>query len=116
MSGIAVESCGFGNLSLELHSADFGIFGASQTPSLVSAPKIPKNYESQTKNPSIVFHAIRALRESNINFVKINKGLRGSILDKKSGYGRYEQGNKTDSLLTKRVASLPDLSLKDKHA
>ncbi len=42
------------NSSLELHSADFGIFGASQTPSLVSAPKIPKNYESQTENPSVV--------------------------------------------------------------
>ncbi len=45
--------CG-GNSSLELHSADFGIFGASQTSSLVSAPKIPKNYESQTENPSVV--------------------------------------------------------------
>ena len=43
-----------GNSPLELHSADFGIFGASQTPSLVSAPKIPKNYESQTENPSVV--------------------------------------------------------------
>ena len=54
MSGIAVESCGFGNLSLGIHSADFGIFGASQTPSLVSAPKTPKNYESQTENLSVV--------------------------------------------------------------
>lgn len=54
MSGIAVESCGFGNLSLGIHSADFGIFGVSQTPSLVSAPKTPKNYESQTENPSVV--------------------------------------------------------------
>ena len=39
---------------------------------------------------------------------------RGSILDEKSGLRSYEQENKTDSLLTKRVASLPDLSLKDK--
>lgn len=43
-----------GNSSLELHSADFGIFGISQTPSLISAPKIPKNYESQIENLSVV--------------------------------------------------------------
>ncbi len=49
------------NSPLELHSVDFGIFGASQTPSLVSAPKIPKNYESQTENPSVV----DSLHESN---------------------------------------------------
>ncbi len=41
--------------------------------------------------------------------------IRGSILDEKLGYGRHEQGNKTDSLLTKRVASIPDLSLKDER-
>ena len=55
------SSLGVGNSPLELHSADFGIFGASQTPSLVSAPKIPKNYESQTENPSVV----DSLHESN---------------------------------------------------
>ena len=37
----------------------------------------------------------------------------GSILDEKSGLRSCEQGNKTDSLLTKRTTSLPDLSLKD---
>ena len=36
----------------------------------------------------------------------------GSILDEKSGLRSCEQGNKTDSLLTKRTTSLPDLSLK----
>ncbi len=46
-----------GNSPLELHSADFGIFGASQTSSLVSAPKIQKNHESQTENPSVVLNA-----------------------------------------------------------
>lgn len=45
---------GKGNLSLELHSADFWIFGALQTPSLVLSPKIPKNHESQTENHSVV--------------------------------------------------------------
>ena len=39
--------------------------------------------------------------------------IRGSILDEKSGYGRHEQGNKTDSLLTKQTTSLPDLSPQD---
>ena len=43
-----------GNSPLELHSLRHLGFGASQTPSLVSAPKIPKNYESQTENPSVV--------------------------------------------------------------
>lgn len=39
--------------------------------------------------------------------------LRGSILDEKSGLRSHEQGNKTSSLLTKRVASLHDFSPKD---
>ena len=41
---------------------------------------------------------------------------RGSILDEKSGLRSCEKGNKTNSLLTKRTTSLPDLSLKDKRA
>ena len=45
-----------------------------------------------------------------------NNLKRGSILDEKSGLCSCEQGNKTDSLLTKRTTSLPDLSLKDKRA
>ena len=49
-----IRACG--NLSLDKHSADFGIFGASQTSSLVSAPKIPKNNESHTENPSVVLN------------------------------------------------------------
>ena len=42
------------NSPLELHSVRLLGFGASQTPSLVSAPKIPKNYKSHTENPSVV--------------------------------------------------------------
>ena len=68
------SSLGEGNSPLELHSADFGIFGASQTPSLVSAPKIPKNYESQTENPSVV----DSLHESKD---KKTPSLRGRIVD-----------------------------------
>ncbi len=45
-----------GNSPLELHSADLANFGRSQTISLVSAPKIPKSYESQTENPSVVLN------------------------------------------------------------
>ena len=71
-------SLGEGNSPLELHSADFGIFEASQTPSLVSAPKIPKNYESQTENPSVVdsLHESKdkktpSLRGSESNFFPV---------------------------------------------
>jgi len=39
-----------------------------------------------------------------------------SILDEKSGLRRFEQGNRTDSSLTKRKSSLPDFSLKDEFA
>ena len=46
-------------------------------------------------------------------FLDSSESKRGSILDEKSGLRSYEQGNRTDSSLTKRIASLPDLSLKD---
>ncbi len=36
-----------------------------------------------------------------------------SIFDEKSGLRSHERGNRTSRSLTKRVASLPDLSLKD---
>ncbi|MGX2982145.1 hypothetical protein [Helicobacter sp. 23-1045] len=49
-----------------------------------------KNAESTTKNAS-----------------------RGSILDEKSGLRSHERENRTNGSLTKRVASLPDLSPKD---
>lgn len=42
-----------GNSFSGSHSADFGIFRVSQTPSLVSTPKILKNYESPTATASI---------------------------------------------------------------
>ncbi|MGX2982530.1 HAD hydrolase family protein [Helicobacter sp. 23-1045] len=46
-----------GNLSLGNHCVDLGFFGVSQTQSLVSTPKNPKNYESHTENPSVVLNA-----------------------------------------------------------
>ena len=45
-----------GNSSLDKHSVDLGFFGVSQTQSLVSTPKNPKNYESHTENPSVVLN------------------------------------------------------------
>ncbi len=56
-----------GNSPLELHSADFGIFGASQTPSLASRPKFAENYESQTENPSVVdsTHCVESSKNQN---------------------------------------------------
>ena len=46
-------------------------------------------------------------------FAELKNNSRGSIFDEKSGLRSHEQGNKTNCLLTKRVASLPDLSQKD---
>ena len=51
-SGISLANGG--NSFSGNHSADLGIFGVSQTSSLVSTPKIPKNYESTTAIPSVV--------------------------------------------------------------
>ena len=50
-----LHCCDFSIYSWVCNSAYFGIFGVSQTPSLVSTPKIPKNYESHTAIISIVF-------------------------------------------------------------
>ena len=44
---------------------------------------------------------------------KKNQNANSSIVSEKSGLRSYEQGNRTWRPLTKRVASLPDLSLKD---
>ncbi|MGX2982120.1 formyltransferase family protein [Helicobacter sp. 23-1045] len=44
---------------------------------------------------------------------RIKNAPRGSILDEKSGLRSHERGNRTSGSLTKRVASLPDLSPKD---
>ena len=51
--------------------------------------------------------------DENIAVSKATSDSCGSILDEKSGLRSHEQGNRTNGSLTKRVASLPDLSLKD---
>ncbi|MGX2981934.1 sulfatase-like hydrolase/transferase [Helicobacter sp. 23-1045] len=62
-------------------------------------------YKSHTTNTSI-----KILQNAESN----NKSDScGSIVDEKSGLRSCEQGNKTDSLLTKRTTSLPDLSPQD---
>ena len=48
---------GWGNSSLDLHSADLADFGRSQTISLASHPKFAKSHKSQTENPSVVLSA-----------------------------------------------------------
>ena len=73
------------NSPLELHSADFGIFGASQTPSLVSSPKIPKNYESQTENPSVVLNSKNA--ESTNPPQQTIEGIAVEVLDLEKNLG-----------------------------
>ena len=110
--GILENDSSCGNLSLDKHSADLGIFGVSQTQSLVSTPKIPKSNESHTENASIVCNADSAKNAKSNNYQKANS----SIVSEKSGLRSHEQGNKTDSLLTKRVASLHDLSPQDEFA
>ncbi len=60
---------GFGNSSLELHFADFGIFGASQTPSLVSRPKILTNTKPPPQFLPLRFVA-RIDCESNAESIK----------------------------------------------
>ena len=67
---------------------------------------------SEATNTSIVCNADSAKNAKSNNYQKANS----SIVSEKSGYGRHEQGNKTDSLLTKRVASLHDLSPQDEFA
>ena len=61
------------------------------------------------KMGSTIVLFVENLRESSGESSTQNGVPRGSILDEKSGLQSHEQGNKTD----KRVASLPDLSLKD---
>ena len=48
-----------------------------------------------------------------VRFAKSKNNSRGSIFDEKSGLRSHERGNRTSCSLTKRVASLPDLSQKD---
>ncbi|MGX2982034.1 carboxynorspermidine decarboxylase [Helicobacter sp. 23-1045] len=117
-----------GNLSLEKHSADFEIFGASQTASLVSAPKISKNHESHPENPSVVLNAKNAdsaldsanrtkIAESNEKIAESNnQNTNSSIVSEKSGLCSCERENRTNGSLTKRTTNLPDLSPQDEFA
>ncbi len=65
---------------------------------------------------------VRILRENIIENIMGFKdsakkqNVNSSIVSEKSGLRSHEQGNKTNGLLTKRVASLPDLSPQDEFA
>ncbi len=80
------------------------------------------NAEAIQKNNNVDCHDLTksslAMTENSVNCVESSNDestsdSRGSIFDEKSGLRSHEQGNRTDSSLTKRVASLPDLSQKD---
>ena len=60
--------------------------------------------------------AINLCKASKISPNQSKQNANSSIVDEKSGLRRHELGNKTDGLLTKRVASLPDLSPQDEFA
>ena len=77
--GILENDSSCGNLSLDKHSADLGIFGVSQTQSLVSTPKIPKSNESHTENPSVVDSASAESNEMQ-NFQSNNRSNGGVAL------------------------------------
>ena len=53
------------------------------------------------------------IAESTQNFAHSTQEANSSIFDEKSGLRSHERGNRTNGSLTKRVASLPDLSQKD---
>ena len=111
---------GEGNSSLELHSADSANFECSQTPSLVSAPKIPKNYESQIENPSVVLNADStesSLRGSEADeAIQKNPNANSSIVSEKSGLCSHERGNKTKASIDEASGKLHDLSPQDEFA
>ena len=63
---MAIKRESSGNSSLDKHSADLGFFGVSQTQSLVSTPKNPKNNESHTENLSVVLNMNLNVPESSL--------------------------------------------------
>ena len=69
------------------------------------------------RNDEVVANCHESLHEScNDESIAESKNANSSIVSEKSGLRSHEQGNKTDSLLTKRVASLHDLSPQDEFA
>ena len=98
------------NSSLGAPCGDLANFECSQTPSLVSHSKFAKNSTISTANTRI--DSDSNATDSNES-IESTSDLRGSIFDEKSGLRSHEQGNRTNGSLTKRVASLPDLSQKD---
>ena len=93
---------------------------------IIEEGRIPKKEEIRFDLPLFFVNAnvlsfniaLPILRESyaystNYNIKKMQDSNRQSILEEKSGLRSHEQGNKTERLLTKRVASLPDFNPKD---
>ncbi len=106
-----------GNSSLDSQNSSLGApfalggnFGESTDTKSSFIPKISSKYKTSTANTRI---------DSNLNATdsgvsnESTSDSRGSIFDEKSGLRSHERGNRTYRPLTKRVASLPDLSQKD---
>ena len=99
------------NVSFNIHKSEiFGILGGSGSgkSTLLSTMICLKRPE---KGQIRIFG--EDIWATNLINNSIKSDLCGSILDEKSGLRSHEQGNRTWRPLTKRVASLPDLSLKD---
>ena len=95
-------SCGVGNLFWGMQFALFLYKTALNRPQVLFRLFCVKTAQSHTAITSIVFHAIWRF-DTNLNF----KHKRGSSFRQVRGLRSHEQGNKTWSLLTKRVARLP---------
>ena len=114
---VVCESCG--NSSLDKHSADLLDSTHPLAPSAregesdlsLQGTRSEANATKQATNQILVCHDFATSAKSHND--KNANDLRGSILDEKSGLRSYEQGNRTWRPLTKRIASLPDLSPKD---
>ncbi len=88
-----------GNSSLDKHSADLGFFGVSQTQSLVSTTKNPKNYESHTENPSVVLNANLNAPDSSLQDSPKQSKNSPSLAEGDKGGGLKAQNNSSAKLI-----------------
>ena len=95
-----------GNLSLDLHSADFANLGHCADFSLALRPKFAKNHESQTENPSVVDSA-RPAQNLGGNSVKITE----STLDSAILQNQFFPAKKSLHFAESSKKSLPNTAL-----
>ena len=68
--------------------------------------------QTNTANPKSVLDSANRMKNA-LDSAPTTQEANSSIFDEKSGLRSHERGNRTNGSLTKRVASLPDLSQKD---